>query len=130
MSFGNWSEETHKEFEQIKRIVFSHRIKPENVTINATTQSAKIVGTDGIYDVTLNSCTCFDFYNRQMPCKHIYRLAYELGYLDDLPTQNRKAVKEFKNSLPAEIEHFKELYFKGAISGEKLNKIVNALTSK
>lgn len=60
----------------------------------------------------------------------MYYLAHELGYLDDLPKINRKATKAFKDNLPTEIERFRELYLSGAISGEKFNKIVNALTSK
>lgn len=33
------------------------------------------------YKVTLDSCTCRDYLIRELPCKHIYRLAYELGYI-------------------------------------------------
>jgi hypothetical protein len=130
MNFGNWAESLHNDYEQIKRIVFSQRIKSENVTIDTDIQSAEIVGRDGTYNVTLDSCTCFDFEGRRLPCKHMYYLARELGYLDDLPKTNRKAVKAFKDNLPTEIERYKEFYFDGAISGEKFNKIVNALTSK
>lgn len=130
MNFGNWNETLHNDYEQIKRIVFSQRIKSENVTVDTSTQSAEIVGRDGTYDVTLESCTCYDFESRQLPCKHMYYLAHELGCLDDLPKINRKAAKAFKDNLPTEIERFRELYLSGAISGEKFNKIVNALTSK
>lgn len=130
MNFGNWEENVHNDYEQIKRIAFMQRIKPENVTVFPEKQSAEIVGSDGIYDVTLNSCTCYDFEARQLPCKHIYKLASELGYLDDLPKVNRKAAKAFKDNLSSEIDHYKELYFSGAISIEKFNKIVNALLSK
>ncbi len=129
MNFGHWNEELHQDYEQIKRMVFSQRIKPGNVTISQTTESAKIIGTEGIYDVTLDNCTCYDFENRQHPCKHIYYLAHALGYFD-YPKLKRQASKAFKDNLPAEIERFKELYLSGAISGEKFNKIVNALTSK
>mgnify|MGYP000844520134 FL=1 len=130
MNFGNWDENVHNDYEQIKRIAFMQRIKPENVTVFPEKQAAEIVGRDGVYDVTLNSCTCYDFEARQLPCKHIYKLASELGYLEDLPKPSRKAAKAFKESLPAEIDRFKELYFIGAISIEKFNKIVNALLSK
>lgn len=32
-----------------------------------------------VYTTSLDMCTCPDFENRQMPCKHIFRLANELG---------------------------------------------------
>lgn len=130
MNFGNWENSIHEDYEQIKRIAFMQRIKAENVNVVPGKEVAKIAGTDGIYDVTLNSCTCHDFEVRQLPCKHIYRLAFELGFLDDLPKPNRKATKSFKDNIQSEIERYKEYYLNGAISIEKFNKIVNALQSK
>lgn len=130
MNFGNWESSIHEDFQQLKRIAFSQRIKPENITLHPESNSAEIVGTDGIYDVTLSTCTCFDFESRQLPCKHMYRLASELGFLSDLPTLKRKAASNFKNCIPDEIERYKKFYFDGAISLEKLNKIINALLSK
>lgn len=130
MTFGSWNEVLHQDYEQLKRIIFSQRINPKDIAVSPSSQSARMAGSSGIYDVTLDECTCYDFENRQLPCKHMYRLAYELGYLNDLPKINRKTAKAFKESLPTEIERFKNLYFSGAISGEKLIKIVNALESK
>lgn len=34
-----------------------------------------------VYEVTLDSCTCPHFQHRREPCKHMYRLAMELGLL-------------------------------------------------
>jgi hypothetical protein len=130
MTFGNWDSAIHKDFEQLKRIASSQRITPENITLNSEHESAEIIGTDGIYNVSLYDCTCYDFQTRRLPCKHIYRLASELGFLSDLPKLNREAAKMFNDSIPEEIERYKKLYFDGAISIEKLNKIVNALQSK
>ena len=129
MKFGDKKKKIHDDFEQIKRITFTQRIKPENIKLNETNQTAKLYGSSGIYDVTLNSCTCYDFESRNLPCKHIYKLALDLGFFS-IPEKNKKLAKEFKNSVPLEIERFKEFYLSGAISGEKLNKIVNALISK
>lgn len=130
MNFGNWDENVHTDYEQIKRIAFAQRIKPEKVTIHAEKNTAKIVGSDGTYSVSLDKCTCYDFESRNLPCKHMYRLALDLGLLADLPKSNRKAAKTFKDNINDEIEHYKDLYFNGAISIEKFNKIVNALLSK
>jgi hypothetical protein len=33
VNFGNWDENVHNDYEQIKRIAFMQRIKPENVTV-------------------------------------------------------------------------------------------------
>ena len=34
------------------------------------------------YQASLASCTCNDFVKRKKPCKHIFRLAMELGIID------------------------------------------------
>ena len=39
-------------------------------------------GTIKNYFVALDGCTCVDFGRRHKPCKHIYRLAFELGVFD------------------------------------------------
>lgn len=130
MNFGNWDNTIHNDYEQIKRIGFTKRIKAENVTVNIEEKTATIIGTDATYKVTLNSCTCSDFSLRHLPCKHIYRLAFELELLDDLPEIDPKNSKAFKNSIPKEIERFKEMYFNGSISLDKFDKIVKALQSK
>lgn len=50
---------------------------------------AKIKGSaDQPYTVTLNCCTCPDFERTQRPCKHMYRLALELGLLLSIPTMD------------------------------------------
>lgn len=44
--------------------------------------SAKVRGQNGgVYDVSLDSCTCMDFQTRHKPCKHMYRLAIFIGAL-------------------------------------------------
>jgi len=38
---------------------------------------------NGLYKhATLESCTCPDFKERKLPCKHMYRLASELGLIE------------------------------------------------
>lgn len=66
MNFGNWDENIHNDYQQIKRIVTMQQIKSANVTVFPEKQTAKIIGRDGVYDVTLNTCTCIDFSMRQL----------------------------------------------------------------
>lgn len=69
--------------------------------------SCRIHGSgDEIYSVSLNSCTCEDFYHRHVPCKHMFRLGIELGLLQALDhddIENRlKALRLENESLQAE----------------------------
>lgn len=50
------------------------------VGLNKDSQTAEFEGSDGeIYKTSLHSCSCPDFEDRGLPCKHIYRLGAELG---------------------------------------------------
>ena len=57
--------------------------------------------TDTVYSVSLTECTCPDFQQRKLPCKHMYKLALELGIvtkdwdLSGIPD----AIKELFSSL-------------------------------
>lgn len=52
------------------------------------------------YMTSLSRCTCYDFRERKLPCKHIYRLAVELGIIEIIrrPSFNRTKIEEIKNS--------------------------------
>lgn len=50
-------------------------------------------GRSGRYTTTLQECTCMDFARRHKPCKHMYRLAMELGLLDDTVEKNKAKIK-------------------------------------
>lgn len=50
-------------------------------------------GKSGRYTTTLQECTCMDFARRHKPCKHMYRLAIELGLFNDTVEKNRTKVK-------------------------------------
>lgn len=74
--WSEWDTFIYEEQEQIDRLnSMQEVILPE---INAITEEA--VAENG-YNVTLLSCTCPDFRKRKKPCKHMYRLAYELKKL-------------------------------------------------
>jgi hypothetical protein len=132
LSFGIWDVSIHSKIDQIKRINTSKQIKSKNiVNIDVQGQTARILGSSGeIYEVTLDHCTCFDFNSQRGPCKHIYKLAAELDLLPPTPTFNAEKAETFKQSIPAEIDRFKQQYLAGAISADKFIKIVNALNSK
>lgn len=63
----------HDDPEQVKRQKSALRLDVQ--AIDATTQTGKINN----YDVSLTGCSCRDFQLRKKPCKHMYRLAHELG---------------------------------------------------
>lgn len=59
-----------------------HKATSEKMTIvSPILVSAKIITGEHTYTTTLDSCTCPDYVNRHIPCKHMFRLAIDLGIL-------------------------------------------------
>jgi hypothetical protein len=79
-----WENIDHKDPEQLKRQKYARRVGI--VMINKKEKAGIFEGSCGsIYNASLESCTCTDFEQRKLPCKHIYRLAYELGIIERPP---------------------------------------------
>lgn len=126
MTFGNWDEALHRELEQINKRENALKVVLKDVNPDAGTALVDGSGKEP-YEVSLENCTCISFIQKNRPCKHMYRLATELGLIEEPPKKNREAAKAFKESLPSEIKRFEELYFSGAITAEKYAAIVKAL---
>lgn len=59
----------------------------ESMKIRDFQSSASITSEhQNTYHTTLTSCSCMDFQIQKKPCKHMYRLAMELGLLISVPT--------------------------------------------
>lgn len=108
----------------IKASTSSMAIKNFNISANISSKLS-----NNVYQTTLSSCTCEDFKHRHIPCKHMYRLALEIGLLlnesvdvntyyekrihdilkqiSELETQNKSVQKEIQelNSIKQKIKN-------------------------
>ena len=83
ISFGNWDSVIHTQPDQIKRMASARKKDTSPSSVDKETKSAIFPGSGkNPYTTSLNECTCGDFLRRHLPCKHIYRLAMELGIMD------------------------------------------------
>ncbi|MDR3563523.1 MAG: 3'-5' exonuclease [Negativicutes bacterium] len=71
-AFGGWDTPIHRKDEQVKR-----RQRAEGLSDSSVDHDAKSGVING-YDVTLEKCSCVDFRERRLPCKHIYYLESKL----------------------------------------------------
>lgn len=57
---------------------------PFTFDVDGVAQTARFSSTSDLpyYDTSLSQCTCYDFQSRRLPCKHMYRLAVELGIIE------------------------------------------------
>lgn len=103
MNFGSWAAYDHVEENQVKRIQKARKGENTPIEIDRGNGTASFLGSGkNPYIVTLDSCSCFDFSKRKLPCKHIYRLAMELGLIDEQfeKGRNKEAFMEEVKSLP------------------------------
>jgi hypothetical protein len=80
--FGNWDSSVHSEEDSVKRINSASKAVCTPASIDREAETGNFSGSSGEYKTSLSSCTCIDFIRRKKPCKHIYRLAMELNYID------------------------------------------------
>lgn len=80
MTFAEFSEmdTTEEASARIARAALAD-VTPLPGTLNKENGSARFRGEHGEYFTVLDSCDCRDFERRKRPCKHMYRLAHELG---------------------------------------------------
>ena len=126
ISFGKWESDIHDDYEQVKRIESARKLTKDIVEIDNDAQRIVIQGSGAEpFESTLDDCDCMDFLHRKLPCKHIYRLAFELGEMVGLPVYKKGSV-DF--DAEKEIEKFKELYLQGGISADAYVKVCTALS--
>lgn len=99
--WNSWNNEIHTDEAQIARqgraMNYDFYFK-----IDEASKSAIFSSTTDIpyYSTSLSKCNCYDFQERGLPCKHIYRLAVELGYIEIIkrPTFDKDKLSEVKAS--------------------------------
>lgn len=126
IDFASLPPSLHEEPDQIRRRITAKKIKADNIVDCG--DHYMVTGSSGdTYTTNINSCTCFDFVGRGLPCKHIYRFAMDHELIGDLPKIKPKQAKLFEEKISAEVERFRLYYEQGIISAEKYLKIVDAI---
>ncbi len=95
--FDSENKSFHSDTDQLKRQKSALSLKMDSV------DSDLKIGSIKNYSVSLENCSCADFARRHKPCKHMYRLAMDLGIfkvgeinLDNFVNEP-KAQKKFEN---------------------------------
>ena len=83
-----WPIEMHNSQPQLERQERACNPYYSPLSLSPDRGSAIFLGNYGKYNTTLLKCDCEDYKRRLLPCKHMYRLAYELDVfmLDDVQT--------------------------------------------
>ncbi|MCM1246465.1 MAG: SWIM zinc finger domain-containing protein [Roseburia sp.] len=115
---NTWSQKTHETDYALKRIKSAQTAKLTPVEINSEDGCGYFQGGSGRYETFLDYCPCGDFLRSKLPCKHIYRLAAELGLMDidvkhnvnSIPTPKSERLKldeiiDLVEALSADAQH-------------------------
>ena len=96
INFGGWPEELHETEDQQKRIASAKKAETTPSSIDRETQTGVFPGSGkNPYQTSLTRCSCQFFRAKGVPCKHMYRLAMELGLMDaDFKTGVNKNIVE------------------------------------
>lgn len=87
-----WEEKTHTTEHAKKRIELAKEPELTPIEVDATNMRACFSGNHGKYTAFLDDCSCEDFRRNRLPCKHIYRLAIELGAMEGAAESNRSTI--------------------------------------
>ena len=80
-AFGPWTEHPADTDEE-KRLASAQQSKTTPTSIDREHETGVFYGSGkDPYQTTLASCICNDFVRRKKPCKHVFRLAMELGII-------------------------------------------------
>lgn len=127
ITFNGWfDDDIHNTFEQIKRIDSGSKLGKKILSFDADAKTMSIQGSGSEpYHTTLDDCDCPDFSFRQLPCKHMYCLALNLGLAANIPVYKKK---ESSFDASAEIDRYTDLYMRGEVSCDVYVKICSVLS--
>jgi len=85
MKFSVWDDAIHEMPDQKKRLESAKKKETTPTSIDSEAQTAAFPSSGNRpYSTRLDQCSCVDFSKRKLPCKHIYRLAIELGLISEI----------------------------------------------
>lgn len=99
--WNKWSG-THDSPDQQKRIDSAKKSACTPVSLDQETCTGTFKGSSGTHTTALDHCSCVDFNRRRLPCKHMYRLAMELGAFQTDFESDKSAIVEPKHSVHRE----------------------------
>ncbi|MCL2110932.1 MAG: hypothetical protein FWH32_01495 [Clostridiales bacterium] len=83
----------HDEEDQTKRLASAKKAGCTPIVIDYENQTGTFSGSSGVYQTSLLNCPCVDYMRRKKPCKHMYRLAIELGQLNEDVAADTSAIQ-------------------------------------
>ena len=129
MTFGPWEIPEAELMETCLRLERAVKISASDIgPIDIDNGTVAILSSDGFpYMVTLDSCQCVDFQRRGLPCKHMIRLALDLGLSIDAPQFDPYSAASY--DVEDDISRLVDRWRSGQLTLDALGRCVKALRS-
>ena len=118
--WAKWDPAQHETEYAQKRIKSAQSAKLTPISIDRDEMCGHFQGSYGSYDTWLTECQCVDFARSQKPCKHIYRLAMELGVYSATFSTNKNAIPVQGSQKKIPLEYTVELIDKLPVSAQEV----------
>lgn len=100
----------HDAPDQQKRLSSAKTAACTPIELDRDAGTGTFSGSSGTHSASLDKCSCIDFNRRRLPCKHMYRLAMELGLIEaSFKTDISAVVQPRPRSQIEKIEHTVEV---------------------
>lgn len=110
MEIGKWNVTEDIDFSRRLEKAKSAELTP--LGLRTDIGFAVFSGSHGVYNTTLEQCDCYDFDGKR-PCKHILRLALEMGIIDGEYLSDKRSVL-----FPQEISYIEKKVFVDPKTGQ------------
>lgn len=122
----DWPDDLHTDFEQVKRMQSAKGLKESIVSLDVDSGVIEIQGSEiEPYKATLKECRCTDFMRRQLPCKHMYALALEMGIIEESDIKRSKTAA--KQEIESDLKKYRQLYEDEKLTADSYVKISSVL---
>ena len=129
MFFGPFEISDSEYVDKARSLERAKEIKASNIkSIDLEAKNACIEGSDGtVYSVSLEQCSCPDYQRHQSVCKHMIRLALDLGNAFDVPQFD--PYKAAGYNVQDDIALLTKRWENGELTLDALSKCIAALNS-
>lgn len=124
--WSKWSPELLNDEYAKRRIKSAQSNKLTPVKLDENDLYAYFQGAHGKYETFLDFCPCVDFVRSKRPCKHIFRLAMELGLLEVSFQSDEAAIPTEKSNIVSLQETVDKIELLSVSAQRALRDIANA----
>ena len=101
-----WDRQKTRDVDNAHRYAYARTAKLTPISIDRENRTAIFEGASGIHHTSLKRCDCHDFQKRAAACKHMFRLAMELGEMRGTFISDEASIVRAGSPKPSPSDYF------------------------